>query len=431
MAKYYIMMINMWKMLCRVAMVLVAGFLSVRPVTLVSAKLPENEMYYYSESKIYFYNPREGNRCVESGASGTVEIDPSGIFVAGDDNASGIIGTLVSNGYSQEAAAAIVGNLYAESRLNPRVLQGGVIVSDGFRAWDGGKTYDGGFGLVQWDYPSRVENLQNYADGRGLPVASLQAQVGFMIQELTDYGYPPSVLNNMSLEDAVHEIWRNYENPATSDYDTRLEYARQFLGVEPGSLPEVVSSGGNGGGTVICVPEGYGGAGTPVSMDGVVSFLQCDPAWGELSYGDKTICMVGCGPTSFASIAATLGVSITPAEAAQVANSAGMYVSGQGSSWAITKTLASHFGLKYEPLGEVSVEHINELLREGKMIHVAGEGAMPYTEGGHYIGIVGITDTGEWIVTDSGHDEASAVMAYDPQQILAGMHAGSAGVVWR
>lgn len=409
--------------------------------------IPEDEMFFYGENGIYFYDPYGGNRCVESGASGTVEIDPSGVFISGDDNASGIMGTLMANGYSEEASAAILGNLYAESRLNPRVLQGGAIVTENFRAWDGGKTYDGGFGIVQWDYSTRVENLQNYADSRGLPVASLQAQVGFMIQELADYGFSPSALNSMSFEDAVYRVWREYENPATDDYEVRLGYAEQFLGVEPGSLPEIVtvnngdgsgSSGGNGS-TVICVPGGYSGAGTPVTIDGVISYLQCDSAWGDLNYGREglngsdgnTICVVGCGPTSFASIAATLGLSITPAEAAEAAGEAGMYVNGQGSSWSITKTLADHFGLTYEPLGDLSVEYINGLLRDGKMIHAAGEGAMPYTEGGHYIGIVGITDSGEWIVVDSGHGEEYAVATYDPQQVLAGMNAGSAGVVGR
>ena len=65
------------------------------------------------------------------------------------------------------------------------------------------------------------------------------------------------------------------------------------------------------------------------------------------------------------------------------------------------------------------------------MIHVAGSGSMPYTSGGHYIAIVGISDSGEWIVTDSGHSEDTAIATYDPNQIVAGMHVGSAGVVWR
>ena len=412
-----------WLKLVVVAVVL------LMPARAVSAVIPESEMNFYNLNNIRYYNRWDGNRCVESGASGTTEVDPSGIYVAGDDNASGIMGTLMVNGYTKQSAAAILGNLYAESRLNPRVLEGGSIVPENFRAYDNGqKTYTGGFGLVQWDYDARVRNLQAYADSHGLPVASVQAQVGFMIQELADpeYNFGPSRLNAMDLETAVQQVLHVYERPKIENYNERLGYARQYLGIDPGDLPEIV-------------PEGYVGAGSPVTVDGVISFSQCDPTLGNLNYGHggiygsdgNSICQVGCGPTSFASIAATLGLSVTPAEVADVAGKAGMYVYGQGSSWAITRTLADHYGFTYEPVGSPSVERINSLLQSGKMIHVAGSGAMPYSSGGHYIGIVGMTNTGDWIVVDSGHGEGSAVMTYNPNQVLAGMHGGSAGAVGR
>lgn len=434
----------MKKKTLRFVMGVVVGFLMANGFLCpVQAKLSEEEAYYYGVNKIYFYDPHGNNKCVDGGAKNTKEVDPAEVYISGDDNASGIMGTLMNNGYSKGAAAAIIGNLYAESGLNPRVLQGGTVVSDDFRAWDGGKTYSGGFGLVQWDHESRVEALQNYADNRGLGVASIQAQVGFMIEELASYGYGPDVLNSMSLEDAVHGIWRNYENPATEDYEARLGFARQFLGVEPGSLPESVKT--ETGEVVNCEPEDgyfngdYEGVGTPVEVDGIVSFLQCDPTWADLNYGlggvngsdGNTICAAGCGPTSFASIAATMGLDVNPVKTADAAGRAGMYVYGVGSSWSITRVLAEEFGLNYESLESYSVDYINSVLRSGGMIHVAGSGSMPYTSGGHYIAIVGIADSGEWIVTDSGHTAEYAVATYDPGQIVAGMNVGSAGIVRR
>lgn len=416
----------------------------------VSARMSESEMYFYGTNRIYYYNPYGRlwgfEYCVDNEDNNTRPVDSTDIVITGDDNASEIMGILINNGYSKESAAAILGNLYAESRLNPMLIQGGEVVTEDFRAWDnGGKTYTGGFGLVQWDYYTRVQALQNYADSHGWPVASVKAQVGFMIEELASYGYAPSALNSMSIEDATYEIWRRYENPATQDYEVRLGYAKQFLSVNPGGLPEKADASGYGSGeNVNCVvaeyPGGvYTGEGTPVNIDGIVAFLQCDPAWGGLNFGEQginggdgnTICAAGCGPTSFASIAATLGISTNPAETADIAGRAGMYVHGAGSSWAITSTLAGHYGLKYEPLGDYSVEYINTQLRSGGMIHVAGSGSMPYTSGGHYIAIIGISDSGDWIVTDSGHSAEYAVATYNPQQIVAGMHVGSAGVVRR
>ena len=67
------------------------------------------------------------------------------------------------------------------------------------------------------------------------------------------------------------------------------------------------------------------------------------------------------------------------------------------------------------------------------MVHTAGQGGMPFSEGGHYIGIVGVTNSGKWVVVDSGHSKDTAVAEYDPSTVLQGMDArkGSAGVIWR
>lgn len=422
-----------------------AGFLvtlafvlgTVVPCVSAYATMPEVMLEMFAQNNILFYDPYGSNACVDAGSENYQVVDPSTVYINADDNASAIMGTLMANGYSEQSAAAIIGNMYAESGLNPRILQGGAIVSEDFRAYDNGsKTYSGGFGLVQWDFWSRVEGLQNYADSHGYPVTSMQAQVGWAIEELPQYGYGPDALNAMSMEDAVYGIWRNYENPATEDYETRLSYAYQFLGIDPSELPELVPGDGSGGGSgeyVNCVPEGYGDSGTPITVDGVVSYNQCDPAWGSMNYGNQgihgsdmnSICESGCGPTSFASILATMGMNVTPAETADIAGQAGMHVrcsdgSLCGSSWEISRVLANHYGLQAENLGNASVDTINAALKAGKMIHAVGAGGLPFTEGGHYVAIVGITDSGEWIVADSAGSH-EPVASYDPYQVTSGL----------
>lgn len=435
-------------LLCAISAVLVV---TLAPYSVYA--LSEAQMDMFAQNNILFYDPGN-NLCTTAGYSGTQEVSTTGVFITGDDNASSVAATLANTGYKNTSIAAILGNLKAESGINPRKLQGGKIVDSDFVAWDGnGKTFSGGFGIAQWTYRTRVENLQKYADGNNLKVASLEAQVGFMIKELSgSKNQKPDGLNAMDLQHATWEIYKNYERPASSEgvskledlkegttaynaFNKRYKYAQGFVGLNPTGLPAGVM--GSDGVYVNCVP--YSGPGSPIVVGNVISFLQKDPAWSNLNYGKDgvygsdgaTIGDAGCGPVSFASIAVNLGLSVSPIDAVDAAGKAGMYKSGQGSSWEVTRVLAEHFGLKYEKLSSTSTESINASLRAGKMVHVAGAGGVPFSTGGHYIGIVGVTSSGKWVVVDSGHSQEIAVAEYDPDTVLTGIRAGSAGAVWR
>ena len=440
---------NRFKAILTVVMMFIVGVVGpCASVTYATIENMDEEMLdMYAQNNILFYDPYGSNSCVDAGSDNYQVVDPSDYYYSADDNASAIMGTLMQNGYTQQSAAAILGNLYWESNLNPRVFEGGAIAPENFRAWDGGKTFEGGFGIVQWTYWSRVQALQEYADSRNLPVTSMQAQVGFLMVELPQYGLSPSDINSMSLHDAVYRVWRNYENPDTNDFDRRYNQAGAYLGISPSDLPDVAPAGegdtglGGSGEYVNCLSEDYGGPGSPVTVDGVVSYNQCDPEWGSLNYGNEgihghdmnSICDSGCGPTSFASILATMGMSVTPAETADVAGRAGMHVycgdgSGNlcGSSNDITRVLAEHYGLSYQAVGHASVETISAALRSGKMVHAGGKGGLPFTSGGHFIAIVGITESGNWIVADSAGNH-TPVAEYDPYQVVSSM--GNAAIV--
>lgn len=121
---------------------------------------------------------------------------------------------LLANGYSETSAAAIMGNIKGESGYRINVIEGGRLVDETWRAYDNGsKTFSGGFGLVQWTSAGRVRNLQNYADSIGKSVVSIEAQGGFLIQELQTYGFTPASMNAMSLGEATWKILRDYETP--------------------------------------------------------------------------------------------------------------------------------------------------------------------------------------------------------------------------
>jgi hypothetical protein len=399
----------------------------------------------------------------------------STVVAEGSDNASVLLGFLISKGYTHQSAAAIAGNLQAESSgINPLRFEAGVgndlaYADEGFRAIDsnGNKTFTGGFGIVQWTSAGRVQSLQNFADQNNLPVVSLEAQMKYMAVELTQYGYDPSVLNSMSFEEATFAIFRFYLTPCSSlardqygcdnDYSPsaysggsapldqartpaayaaftrRHNFAREFLGLSP-----VTSHFGN------CV-----GSYSAWSGDNFPVYLQCDARWGSLRFGSggiygstgSTICAAGCGPSSFAMMAtALLGGEITPADTSDIAGKAGIYVPGSGSSWDVTRVLAEHYGLQYEVINTTRatvVEDVSEYLRQGWMVHSSGggnygSGAAPYSRGGHYVGIRGITADGKWLIADSASQSRDQNKLWDPQEVLAaGMNIGNLRAIRR
>lgn len=171
-------------------------------------------------------------------------------------------------------------------------------------------------------------------------------------------------------------------------------------------------------------------------------YAQGDERWGELNYGPSGIDNVdsgygnikqaGCGPSSFAMMAtALLGKEILPNETSDIAGKAGLHVKGAGSSHDITKILAENYGLEYEDLSgrDNMIEVISQYLKDGWMIHTSGQGSEPFTSGGHYIGIRGITDDGKWLIADSNGQKGKSntlEKEWDPQDIInAGMKLGN------
>ena len=88
-----------------------------------------------------------------------------------------------------------------------------------------------------------------------------------------------------------------------------------------------------------------------------------------------------------------------------------------GSSHAITD-LASGYGLKVRDYGRPSIAEINKALKEGVMFQVAGSGPVPFSGGGHFIGIRGVTDSGKWLIFDSAHKgQGTNEREWDPMEI--------------
>jgi len=134
---------------------------------------------------------------------------------------------LTAAGLTPAGAAGLMGNLYAESGLNPENLQNthekklGLTDAAYTAAVDAG-TYtnfagDGaGYGLAQWTYKTRKAALLAYVRAAGRSVGDLEAQVGFLLQELA--GSYKGVLSTLkSAQDtrtASDAVLLQFERPA-------------------------------------------------------------------------------------------------------------------------------------------------------------------------------------------------------------------------
>ena len=148
------------------------------------------------------------------------------------DNAQKIWDCLISAGLTEAGAAGLLGNLQAESGLNPQNLQNsfekklGMSDQDYTAAVDCGAygsfvTDGAGYGLAQWTYSSRKAALLACAKARGRSVGDLDTQAGYLLQELQSLF--PAVLRLLRATDSVQEasdcVLLQFERPANQSAD--------------------------------------------------------------------------------------------------------------------------------------------------------------------------------------------------------------------
>lgn len=122
--------------------------------------------------------------------------------------------------------AGLMGNLYAESGLNPQNLQNSYEKKLGYtdleytNAVDSGEyknfTNDSaGYGLAQWTYWSRKVNLQNFAKDARKSIGDLGMQLDFLWKELQGYKEVLETLKKAtSVREASDSVLLKFEKPA-------------------------------------------------------------------------------------------------------------------------------------------------------------------------------------------------------------------------
>lgn len=138
--------------------------------------------------------------------------------------------------------AGLMGNLYAESTLNPIDLEGAAEKRFGLTdqqytdAVDSGEyDYDmfaedgAGYGIAQWTHPSRKRALYRFTVGEGRSIGDLQAQLDFLWDELQSYPAVLGVLQSaQSVREASDAVLHGYERPRNQS--SKVEEKRAAYG---------------------------------------------------------------------------------------------------------------------------------------------------------------------------------------------------------
>lgn len=142
------------------------------------------------------------------------------------DNAEVIWNYLLDKIGNPYGVAGLMGNLYAESALNPHNLQNSYerslgIDDEEYTQWVDNGTYTNfvkdkaGYGLAQWTYWSRKQNLLDYARNHDKSIGDLGMQLDFLWYELQGYKV---VLNTLvsakSVKEASDIVLTKFEKPA-------------------------------------------------------------------------------------------------------------------------------------------------------------------------------------------------------------------------
>jgi murein DD-endopeptidase MepM/ murein hydrolase activator NlpD len=135
-------------------------------------------------------------------------------------------------GLSQAQAAGVVGNFVRESRLNPRINEGGAVGLPARR---------GGYGLAQWT-GSRQNDLIRFA-GSDERAGDLNTQMAFLKHELQgpERRAYDSLLKAQTPEEAALVFERDFERAGIKANDERVAHARRAY--------EILGQGSSSGGS--------------------------------------------------------------------------------------------------------------------------------------------------------------------------------------
>ena len=162
---------------------------------------------------------------------------------------------LTSAGLSKAGACGLMGNMNAESAMRANNAQDGMTkLSDAeYTSGVDNGTYTNfvrdavGYGLCQWTYWTRKQELYNFAKQKGVSIGNEAMQVEFAIQELKN-SYPglwSFLCTTESVQDAASRVCTEFERPAVNNIAVRASAGLRFfeeLSDAPNSAPATPST---------------------------------------------------------------------------------------------------------------------------------------------------------------------------------------------
>ena len=148
---------------------------------------------------------------------------------------------LRQGGLSAAGACAVMGNMQCESAMRSDNVQDGMGYSDADYVRDVNNgtiskysfCHDArGFGLCQWTFYTRKQELWEMTVGKGISIADEKAQCQLCINELKrDYNglYQYLCSDNCAIDAATRRVCSEYERPAVNNYSPRIDAACRFF----------------------------------------------------------------------------------------------------------------------------------------------------------------------------------------------------------
>lgn len=181
--------------------------------------------------------------------------------LSGNTNEEKIWNFLKNKGLNDFGTAGLMGNLYAESGLSPINLQNSFEKKLGFTDETYTQSVDNGdygnfvrdsagYGLAQWTYWNRKQNLLTYVRSKNRSLGDLEAQLEFLYKELVE-SYK-SVLNALktatSVLTASNVVLTQFERPAdqsSSVQQKRASYGQKYYDKYAGKNTAQTMGGSN------------------------------------------------------------------------------------------------------------------------------------------------------------------------------------------
>lgn len=137
--------------------------------------------------------------------------------------------------------------------------------------------------------------------------------------------------------------------------------------------------------------------------------LQYDKRWGYANYGDSSIAVSGCAPTSLSMVISYLKKdnTITPYTVAKYAEDNGYYLANTGTSWSLMTEGAKHFGVIGREI-PLTISNIENELNQGHPI-ICSMRQGDFTTIGHFIVLTKIVD-GKIKVNDPNSKSRSSIL---------------------